>query len=249
MNRIKTLFASHGAWLLLAVPVVVIALCFAASAAKPEPRTIAEPPAEREITFDMEKNRAYTADDGIIVIGDASTPTAEMMEKSASAMPAAANTDAGIAAQSAAASVKASGAYTLPEDAQLEDGSIGVLSIPKLKLSVSVFETDDEMEAMTHGLAHFKTTSAWDGNIGLCGHNVNFDLTDGYFKNIHTLSEGDTITYKTALGSRNYTVVTVAEIAASDWSYLGRTEDDRITLITCISGKPNSRLVVQATAN
>jgi LPXTG-site transpeptidase (sortase) family protein len=74
---------------------------------------------------------------------------------------------------------------------------------------------------------------------------VNFNLTDGFFKNLHTLSEGDIITYRSALGTKNYAVETVAEIAETDWSYLGRTEDDRITLITCISGKPRSRLVVQ----
>lgn len=80
----------------------------------------------------------------------------------------------------------------------------------------------------------------------MCGHNVNFDLTDGYFKNIHTLKEGDTLTYKTALGQRTYSVTAVKEIADDDWSWLGRTEDNRITLITCISGKPAARLVVQA---
>jgi LPXTG-site transpeptidase (sortase) family protein len=142
--------------------------------------------------------------------------------------------------------VKQGGNYTLPEDVMMTDGSVGVLSIPKLSLAVNVYETEDEMEAMTHGLAHFKTTSAWSGNIGICGHNVNFNLTDGYFKNIHTLQTGDVINYSTALGSRKYAVETVAEISETDWSYLGRTEDNRITLITCISGKPRSRLVVQA---
>ncbi len=101
---------------------------------------------------------------------------------------------------------------------------------------------------MSHGVAHFKTTSSWDGNIGLCSHNVNFDLTDGFFKYIHTLQAGDTIGYTTALGSRSYAVQTVAEITETDWSYLNRTEDNRVTLITCISGRPRSRLVVQAIA-
>ncbi|MCL2433263.1 MAG: sortase, partial [Clostridia bacterium] len=59
---------------------------------------------------------------------------------------------------------------------------------------------------------------------------------------------GDTIIYTTALGTRAYAVTVAREIAETDWSYLGRTEDDRITLITCISGKPHSRLVVQAVA-
>jgi LPXTG-site transpeptidase (sortase) family protein len=75
---------------------------------------------------------------------------------------------------------------------------------------------------------------------------VNFDLTDGHFKRLHTLSEGDTLTYKTALGKRSYTVSAVREIAADDWSYLGRTDDNRITMITCISGKSDVRLMVQA---
>ena len=79
-------------------------------------------------------------------------------------------------------------------------------------------------------------------------HNVNFDLSDGYLKNLYTLKIGDSISYKTALGNRTYTVETVTEIAETDWSYLGRTEDDRVTLITCISGKPTMRLVVQSVA-
>ena len=77
MNRIKALCSSYGGWMLLALPVVVVVLCVAVSAAQPQPRTIAEPPAETEITFDMDRNRAYTAADGIIVIGDMVTPAAK----------------------------------------------------------------------------------------------------------------------------------------------------------------------------
>jgi len=246
MNRIKALCSSYGGWMLLSLPVVVIVLCAAVSAAKPQPRTIAEPPTETEITFDMGSNRAYTAADGIIVIGDMVTPAAAKTD--VAPLVAATETASETSSAPALNSVKVGGAYTLPEDTLMADGSIGVLSIPKIGLVVNVYETDDEMEAMTRGIAHFKTTSAWVGNIGLCGHNINFDLTDGYLKNLHTLKIGDSISYQTALGSRTYTVETVAEIAETDWSYLGRTEDDRVTLITCISGKPTMRLVVQAVA-
>jgi sortase (surface protein transpeptidase) len=41
-------------------------------------------------------------------------------------------------------------------------------------------------------------------------------------------------------------VDSVTEIAETDWGMLGRTQDNRITLITCISGKPALRLCVQA---
>jgi LPXTG-site transpeptidase (sortase) family protein len=217
------------------------------------PKLLADAPTETEITFDMEANRAYTASDGVVVIPASVIPADEAPAAAVDTSPAFYVSDDAVSQTasnpaSAAAPVKIGGNYTIPEDVMMSDGSVGVLSIPKLSLAVNVYETEDEMEAMTHGLAHFKTTSAWSGNIGICGHNVNFDLTDGYFKNIHMLKAGDVINYTTALGSRNYAVETVAEIAETDWSYLGRTEDNRITLITCISGKPRSRLVVQAVA-
>ncbi|MBC8577316.1 class D sortase [Yanshouia hominis] len=138
------------------------------------------------------------------------------------------------------------GNHTPVEAAQMEDGSLGVLTIEKLGVSVNVFESPDQMEAMTKGVAHFSSTSAWDGNIGLSAHNVNFDGSDGYFKNLYALSEGDVIQYKTALGERSYTVKSVGEIDASDWSTLGYTDENQLTLITCISGKPEKRLCVQA---
>ena len=249
MYRLKDIWVQYYAWILIGLTIVVPMTILIAHAAAPDstPRMYAEPSTETEITFDMEQNRAYTADDGIVVIGDMGTPIAATTGEISSTFYIPANaTDA--APTPAPAAVRLGSRYTLPEDAMLTDGSIGVLSIPAIRLAVNVYETDDEMEAMTHGLAHFKITSAWSGNVGLCGHNVNFDLTDGFFKNLHTLKQGDTITYRTALGSRTYAVETIAEIAETDWSYLGRTEDDRITLITCISGKPTSRLVVQAVA-
>ena len=140
------------------------------------------------------------------------------------------------------------GNHTMTEKAQMRNGSIGVLSIPKLQLSVHVYESEkpDNMEAMSKGVAHFASTSAFDGNVGLSAHNVNYDGSDGYFKHLHTLEKGDTVTYKTSLGERDYTVSSISTIAASDWSPLYYTDDHRITMITCISGQPNSRLAVQA---
>ena len=125
---------------------------------------------------------------------------------------------------------------------------MGLLTIPKLDLSAPVYETDEggEMESMTKGVAHFAITSAWEGNIGLCSHNVAPAGAVAYFRDIHQLAEGDIVRYKTALGERQYTVIEVKEIMEDDWSFLGRTDDNRLTLITCITGKPNMRLMVQA---
>ena len=136
------------------------------------------------------------------------------------------------------------GNYTLPEKAALKDGSIGVLTIDSIGVSAPVFETDDEMEAMKKGIAHYKTTSAWTGNIGVCAHNGNASYC--WFHNLHKVEKGDIVTYRTALGTRTYEVAEIKEIDETDWSMLGRTEDNRLTMTTCIDGKPSKRLVVQA---
>ncbi|MDL2232162.1 class D sortase [Ruminococcaceae bacterium OttesenSCG-928-L11] len=136
--------------------------------------------------------------------------------------------------------------FTMPVAMSADSDSIGILSIPDLGLSVNIYESADQMEDMTKGAAHFKHTSAWEGNIGLSAHNVNFDGSAGYFLNLYTLKNGAVIRYETALGSREYLVSSITEIPETDWSSLARTADNRITLITCITGKPNMRLCVQA---
>ncbi|MCI8602412.1 MAG: class D sortase [Oscillospiraceae bacterium] len=136
------------------------------------------------------------------------------------------------------------GNYTLPESVQLKDGSIGQLIIEKIDVNAPVYETDDEMEAMRKGIAHYKITSAWDGNVGLCAHNGTASYC--WFRDLHKLEVGDEVVYQTALGSRTYLVSTVKEIAETDWSMLDRTEDNRLTMTTCIDGKPEKRLCVQA---
>ena len=138
------------------------------------------------------------------------------------------------------------GNHTPIEQAQMADGSLGVLTIEKIGLSVNVYEGPDQMEDMSKGAAHFPHTSAWDGNVGISAHNINFDGTDGFFKNLYRLEEGDKITYRCELGERAYTVETVKTIDATDWSPLGHSDENYLTLITGISGRPEQRLCVQA---
>lgn len=140
--------------------------------------------------FSPEEDDVHTAEDGVLVVRPEGLSTEQ--DKS--------ETPDTVWEQDAVATYNA---FTLPEKAMLdeENGSIGVLSIPALGLSVNVYEAEDEMAAMSRGVAHFKSTSAYDGNVGLSAHNINFDGTDGYFKNLHTLKAGDTVSYKTALGN------------------------------------------------
>ena len=136
--------------------------------------------------------------------------------------------------------------YTTVEEAMMADGSIGVLSIPSIDLLEPVFESEDTMEAMKKGIAHFPETSAWDGNVGFSSHNRTSTGQGACFKDLHQVQVGDTVVYRTGLGEREYRVESVVEIGEKDWSYFSYTEDNRITMITCVKDKPNNRLCVQA---
>ena len=123
-----------------------------------------------------------------------------------------------------------------------KDGSIGTQKIPFLDFNMKVWEGETK-ESMKKGLGHYSSTSAWDGNIGVCGHNRGAKYTIGSIKD---LKIGDTITYTTIYGTRTYEVVLVKTISNSDWSYLQATADNRITLTTCLANQPEKRICVQA---
>ena len=122
------------------------------------------------------------------------------------------------------------------------DGSIGTLSISKLNLSVKVYE-GETLENMARGAAHFEFTSNWDGNVGLAAHNSG---SAGFFEGLKRLNTGDEVIYETKYGTRRYAVVSQEHIAENDYSALGWSSDNRLTMITCVSGAASQRLVVVA---
>ena len=133
-------------------------------------------------------------------------------------------------------------AYTSVEDMKRSDGSIGTVKIPSLDINMKVWEGETNA-SMKKGLGHYSSTSAWNGNVSVCGHNRGAKYTIGSIKN---LKKGDTITYTTLLGTRTYAVETVTTISNDDWSYLQATSDNRITITTCLADHPESRVCVQA---
>ena len=205
------------------------------------------PPAEEEI---------HTSEDGVKVIAPSKASTSEASVASSddtrdaepSATVANHQVPAAITPETVWAddAVVTYNAFTMPEMAAFDDGSIGVLSIGKIGLSVNVYESDDQMEDMSRGIAHFKSTSAWDGNVALSGHNRTASGYGAYFQNLYMLEAGDAIIYRTALGERQYVVSTVKVIDETDWSALGRTTENRLSLITCVNDNATKRLLVQA---
>lgn len=131
---------------------------------------------------------------------------------------------------------------TTIEQVRNSDGSIGVLRIPTINLKVTAFD-GDTFTAMKKGVGHLPSTSCWNGNIGLVGHNRG---TNDYFGDLKKLEIGDEMTYTTNLGTRTYVVKYITKISDTDWSRLQYTSDNRLTLITCVEDVPDKRLCIQA---
>lgn len=130
------------------------------------------------------------------------------------------------------------------EQEEITDNSIiGTLTIPKINLvDVKICE-GVELEVLSNSIGHFESTNIYEGNVGLASHNAGTKAN--YFADINKLEKGDEIYYKTRYGTKVYEVEEISEIESTDWGKLEDTEDNKITLITCISGNTNIRLCVQ----
>ena len=122
------------------------------------------------------------------------------------------------------------------------DGAVGVLKIDKINLYQKVAE-GHSLEVLKTDLGHVDETAYYKGNIGILGHN---NGNAGYFKRLTELTINDEIQYITENGTMKYKVSEITEIEDTDWSKLSKTEDNRITLITCVRNVPTKRYCVQA---
>jgi len=117
------------------------------------------------------------------------------------------------------------------------------ISIPKINLDAPILEGTSQ-ENLRRGVGHFENTSLWDGNICLAAHNRGYKYN--YFQEIKRLETGDVIEYRNEDQVRTYSVIWKGKIKETDFSYLENTEDNKITLITCVENMPEYRLCVQA---
>lgn len=120
------------------------------------------------------------------------------------------------------------------------------LEIPCINLSASI-EEGTTKEVMDKFIGHFEESKKWVGNVCLAAHNRGYE--NNYFSDIKTLKEGDKIIYYYKEASREYLVEKNYIIQDTDLSCLEDTEDNRITLITCVENEPNYRRCVQAIEN
>lgn len=117
---------------------------------------------------------------------------------------------------------------------------IGVLRIDKINFEGLVYEGTNE-KVLRKGVGHFEQSPVIEGNACFAAHNYL-----GFWAKLHTLKVGDSISYISYLGTKEYQVFNMKEIDETDWSLLQNTDENIITLITCIKNKPEKRICVQA---
>lgn len=120
--------------------------------------------------------------------------------------------------------------------------NIWQIEIPKINLIAPIAEGTSQ-EVMLEYVGHFENTEEWEGNVGLAAHNRGYPIN--YFSNLKDLKIGDEIIYKTKYGIKRYKITLTIIITDTDWSYLQETEENKITLITCVENQPSNRRCIQ----
>lgn len=117
--------------------------------------------------------------------------------------------------------------------------AIATLEIPSINFKDIVIEGTTQ-DSLAQGIGLFEHSSILQGNVCLAGHN-----TTRFLANLKNVKQGDIIKYSSCLGNKEYQIETIKQIEETDWSMLEDTNDNRITIITCVKNQPNLRLCVQ----
>ena len=143
--------------------------------------------------------------------------------------------------------------YTITQEESLEQDTNEInieetqewkIEIPAISLIANISEGIEE-QILNKYVGHFSTTPKIDGNVGLAAHNRGFDVN--YFANLKNLKGGEEIIYTYGEITKTYVVEKNIKISEIDWSYLENSNENKITLITCIENEPEYRRCVQAT--
>lgn len=117
------------------------------------------------------------------------------------------------------------------------------IEIPTINLKAPISEGTDS-NTLNLNVGHFIDTAIEMGNIGLAAHNRGYQYN--YFQNLKKLKKEDRIIYTHNEFKKEYVVNVIEIIENSNWNYLKQSEDNKITLITCIENEPKYRRCIQA---
>jgi len=122
---------------------------------------------------------------------------------------------------------------------------VGELKIPRLQLTVAVFEGDDA-GILRLGAGHIPGTALpiASGNIGIAAHR------DTYFRPLRAIRVDDVITLNTRAGASRYAVTETRIVRPSDVGVLAKAPARDLTLVTCYPfyyiGSAPERFIVHA---
>jgi sortase A len=122
---------------------------------------------------------------------------------------------------------------------------VGQVEIPRLHLSVMIFEGDDA-GILKQGAGHIPGTAlpGASGNTGIAAHR------DTYFRPLRTIQAKDVITLKTQTGTSQYAVTGTEIVPPSDIGVLAPAPGRDLTLVTCYPfyyvGSAPKRFIVHA---
>jgi sortase A len=125
--------------------------------------------------------------------------------------------------------------------------ALAVLRIPRLRLTVPVFDGTDDA-TLERGVGHIDGTTApgADGNAGIAGHR------DGFFRVLKDIVPGDVMELDTLRTTLTYRVERTWVVTPDDVSVLDPTSSGAVTLVTCYPfyfiGSAPQRFIVRARA-
>jgi sortase A len=122
---------------------------------------------------------------------------------------------------------------------------IGELDIPRLRVSVMIFEGDDA-GILGQGAGHIPGTAlpSGTGNIGIAAHR------DTYFRPLRVIHSNDVLALKTPAGTSRYAVTETEIVQPSAVDVLASASGRDLTLVTCYPffyvGRAPERFIVHA---
>lgn len=112
------------------------------------------------------------------------------------------------------------------------------LEIPKIELSAEIEEgTSDEV--LNKYIGHFEDTNKNFGNIALAAHNRGYQVN--YFSKLKELEIGDEVIYTINDLVRTYKISSKNIIKDTEVEVLEKTNENILTLITCVENEPSLR--------
>lgn len=132
------------------------------------------------------------------------------------------------------------------EDILTEENSeiIGHLKIDSIGLNAPI-KDGTELRTLKTAIGHFKDTAYFNGNVCLAAHNRGYN--QNFFEKLNEVKKGDKVEYITKYTTQEYYITEIKEVEETDLTVLNPTEQDQVTMITCVKNQREKRLCVIAT--